>query len=101
MAATKENELQARLLSEEAVWDSVDWARLGEAKRNPLKKGQLARLWTPRARVTELGRGRNERRGVPADLLHTPQSAAREKTLGCSRRKGEGGKKKHLVHIRT
>ena len=37
------------------LWCFHGSAWLGGAERNPLRKNQLARLWTPRARVTEPG----------------------------------------------
>ena len=59
-------------------------ARLGEAERNPLKKSQLARLWTPSARATEPGRGPSVRRSVRSCV---PRSRKREKKTR-SRRTG-------------
>ena len=46
------------------------------------KKSQLARLWPPRARATELGRGRKIHRSVRAELLRALQPEARENTRG-------------------
>ena len=43
------------------------------------------RLWTPRARATDLGQGRHLRRGVRAGSLHAPEPRARETTLGRKR----------------
>ena len=61
-------------------------ARLGEAGRNPLEKGRLALLRTPRASATELGRDPDVCRILPAGPLRAQQPKAREKTSGRRRR---------------
>lgn len=72
----------------EGFYDPV---RLGGSVLYPLKTSEHARLWTPRARTTELGLGPNVRcwvRGAPA--CPTPGSARKdprppEKSCRCAK----------------
>ena len=59
-------------------------ARLGEVGHSLLKQKQLRRLWTPRARATELGRDPNVRDSLPADSPCAPRSRKREKRLAAT-----------------
>ena len=55
------------------------------------------RLWTPRARATDLGQGPHLRRGVRAGSLCAPEPRAREKTRGRKRKSAESRcAKKHI-----
>ena len=58
-------------------------------------RGDL-RLWTPRARATDLGQGPNLRRGVRAGSLRATEPRAREKTRGRKSKKMPMCKKKHI-----
>ena len=60
-------------------------------------RGDL-RLWTPRARATDIGQGPHLRRGVPAGSLRATEPRARGKTRGRKRKKCRCAKKSTFIH---
>ena len=56
-------------------------------------------LWTPRARVTDLGQGPNLRRGVRAGSLRATEPRTREKTRARKRKKCRSAKTTHLYIV--
>ena len=61
-------------------------------------RGDL-RLWTPRARATDVGQGPHLRRGVPAGSLRAMEPRAREKPRDQKRKKCRCALKTHLCKV--